>query len=645
MVRKNIFVCLLLTASLLGACSKKDDATSDASGNEYDEYFTATLPSYSEPGSSSKVYINNGGLNSYSCWANGDMVNINGTTRSISVSGGVGSYTASIGADGIADIGGGFLAAYPASAASVSGSLATFTIGATTEYNTVASGAGAGQQVVAAPMVAYTTTHDLSFENPMLLSRFAVAASGATVKLKSITISSDRPLSGTYKVQRDGDSWTLNTSGMTGYSRSLTSAEGVTLSSTPAPFYLFLPPVDGASTFTVRFTLLINDVERNFEKTKSGSISMLASKAYDFGTITYSNSTQKLTDQNSVEYTEVEPAGTEGDPYKISNASELYYWTGKYGGTAGKHFKILADFGISSDIGTFAGVLTGDGHTITLSDCALAGTLSGGTISNLITAGSNSVYNYTIGSAKGYGSFAAMAESSATLDHCTNRTTINITDVSATSVMIGGIVGKAAGGVTMNSCSNEGSISVTVSNSSSWLYIGGICGATSASNNHMINCANKGNITTANNTNGYLGGLLGQGAGPNLVVENSYSYANINGPSGNKIGTLTGNFGKKTLQNCYGYRVTSTANDYICGRNESTSTIQYCYGSGDGMTFVGEQNSGTLSNLHQLSSPTTISGGTTDGLATQLNANISTLGITGARSWTTSGGITIFSAE
>ena len=132
-------------------------------------------------------------------------------------------------------------------------------------------------------------------------------------------------------------------------------------------------------------------------------------------------------------------------------------------------------------------------------------------------------------------------------------------------------------------------------------------------------------------------------AGTGNKIENSYCYADVIYDNENICGLLVGRMNNQTLQNCYGYNATNpvVGTNLLVGESGSGNTVKKCYGPV--APFVGG-NEGTASDLNALSSATTISGGTADGLPTALNANITTLSISSARSWTIEDGKTTFVA-
>ena len=634
MVNKYTFLLLTASAALFFGCSKEQEEAVEE--RHYSDYFTAEITPY---GDDEKTYIEAGGSLDYSCWADEDAVNINGIVRAVDVNTTDANYSATIGADGIETVNGGFLAAYPGNAVSVSNNTATFTLPAATEYTTVGSGAGAGAQVVEAPMVAYTTARSLQFENVGLLTLFNLNIEGSgQITLQRITISCDQPLSGIYSLTRQGDGWQRDATELEGTSRALVCNSPVTLNTTAKPFYLYLPPVAGASTFTVDVQLTVNGVRRHFTKTKTGSLNLVASKCYDFGTLTYHVASGTLTDHNSIEYTEKEPAGTEEDPYRISNASEWYYWCGKYAATSGKHFLLEDNFSVGESIEEMKGTVNGNGHTVTLIDCALIALLNGGTVKNTTTEGTITSYSYPVSTRSACGTIAAYAKD-ITLINCTNKA--NIAQTTSSNIFyVGGLIGflENTSGAEINNCRNEGNIIGSSSNTT--FNLGGIVGSTSGFSTHIINCCNTGTIqhTVSSSQSSLIGGLVGSLSGSSNKIENCYSIGEVNGQSNDKRGGIAADVRANTVQNCYCYSSDNMLS--LCQDNSGTIRLCYHYGT----RTVGDYNDPDGTDCYSLSNTTTIIiDNTPVNLKTKLNDNIETLHINAtARQWTESGGYTVF---
>ena len=96
--------------------------------------------------------------------------------------------------------------------------------------------------------------------------------------------------------------------------------------------------------------------------------------------------------------------------------------------------------------------------------------------------------------------------------------------------------------------------------------------------------------------NNYVGGIVGQSY--NSHIMKSYSSCNINGNQ--YLGGLVGFAYNSTLQNCYSKgEVTGSATNYIaafCGLVTSTSSVQYCYTTGN-VNLSGITNRGFIASL------------------------------------------------
>ena len=309
MVRKNtLWLAMGLMMLSLASCNK------DESG----EPFTLSTKQYN---GGAKTYINSGTNKEYACWKDGDKVLINGTEKTVSVSSGSGNtYEATVDGSDIAESES-YISVYPASSSSISGSAITTTIPQTTTYTTISSGAGAGCQVIDAPMAAYSTTRGLTYENLCALTKFQFnVAAGTTAKLLSLRIVTDQNINGTLTANANGGSWNTSLTG-SGTSRELSFGDGLELTSTAKAVYLYLPEVSGITSFTVYATVSFGGSVHYFYKAKTGSISLNKSHLYDFGTLTatQSGTTYTLTDDQSTSYEDyLLTSGALHDEYQIS---------------------------------------------------------------------------------------------------------------------------------------------------------------------------------------------------------------------------------------------------------------------------------------------------------------------------------------
>lgn len=154
--------------------------------------------------------------------------------------------------------------------------------------------------------------------------------------------------------------------------------------------------------------------------------------------------------------------------------------------------------GIGTARNRFAGVLDGNGHTITM-NCSFAQTAGG----LLAYAGDASVYDLTVdGTVIGSGSYGTAAvagvvtDGTLTLERCVNRAEIVGGDY------VGGLVGKvlASGEIRLTDCENAAPVS-------GGSYVGGIAAAVGGGST-VTACRNTGSVTASG---AYVGGILGSG--------------------------------------------------------------------------------------------------------------------------------------
>lgn len=634
MVRKNtLWLAMGLMMLSLASCNK------DESG----EPFTLSTKHYN---GGAKTYINSGTNKEYACWKDGDKVLINGTEKTVSVSSGSdNTYEATVDGSDIAESES-YISVYPASSSSISGSAITTTIPQTTTYTTISSGAGAGCQVIDAPMAAYSTTRGLTYENICALTKFQVkAASGTTAKLLSLRIETDQNINGTLTAYANSGSWTTSLTG-SGTSRELSFGDGLELTSTAKAVYLYLPEVSDITSFTVYATVSFGGSVHYFYKTKTGSISLNKGYLYDFGTLTatQSGTTYTLADDQSTSYGEKAPDGSAAFPYCINNATEWSNIMAAHATDAGAYFQLTGDFGITSSVPTFNGNLEGNGHTITLTNCAIFKTLTNSHINNIFINGECSFNGIApLQHETGlnlFGSLALYTENTE-IKNCFSSASISF----GTSVFVGyvgGLIGLCSNNTIVNHCLFRGSILGRIETT-----VGGIVGRCKNSSSYsstIYNCTFNGSIDIA----GYVGGITGDiaGVGPTSIY-NSYVIPSSS-IKGINVGGICYNFSVQNsqIQNCFLFGTINTTDNSpnsrggICYKTSQGTNVSYCYYDNRSCTHDVRNNNGTVSNCSTLSNATTISGGAD--LATTLNSNISTLHLTDALSWEEQDGIVTF---
>ncbi len=272
--------------------------------------------------------------------------------------------------------------------------------------------------------------------------------------------------------------------------------------------------------------------------------------------------------------------GTEGDPYKIANLTDLeafceYINTDANGGS-GEYFEQTAKIDMSSKysasgtswtpIGTFGKPFNGtfDGGNFTISGIYINTTddyqglfgFSTGTIKNLTVSGSVTGKN-DVGGIVGY-------NNGGSVENCCNTNAVN------GSYAVGGIAGYNEGG-SIENCCNAGAIK---GSSSSYSRIGGIAGSNSGS---VKNCYNTG--TVSSNTNTSIGGIAGYNSGGS--IENCY-YLDTCGAKGEGTSKTEDAFNSGEvawlLQNkqepqAWGQKLSDEADDYPVLTSEESKKV------------------------------------------------------------------------
>jgi hypothetical protein len=312
--------------------------------------------------------------------------------------------------------------------------------------------------------------------------------------------------------------------------------------------------------------------------------------------------------------------GTSGDPYLISNLSELYWIAEQVNAVtdystvfSGKYFKQTADIDASSTstwfgglgwtpIGysntsygsDFGGIYDGQEHTISglyinrlhTYEIGLFGIINTGTVKNLgltnvsITSGGASDGDYC-------GALSGYLYSGAVIDNC--YSTGSVTGYNE----VGGLVGEDDGSAGANSITNShSSCAVTVANSQG----GGLIGKSSSST--ISNCFATGAVTASGSTVTYMAGLIGSNYS---TVSRCYATGASTGMNqvAGLIGANSGN-----IDNCYATgssTATNANNGGLLGDNEGIVNNSYATGLTTGASatggFVGSNASGgTINN-------------------------------------------------
>ena len=323
-------------------------------------------------------------------------------------------------------------------------------------------------------------------------------------------------------------------------------------------------------------------------------------------------------------------AGTEQSPYEISSKDELEYAAlainNNVAGFANATYSVTANIDATNSdsrlavdsIGTqnakFAATFDGGSKTITVSQ-PVFGYVDGGTISNVVTAG-------TLETTEA-GSFAALvanASGSTTVSGCTNNATVtgnNGKDGTYVAGFIGQVEGPAAATsedevvvptvVTIKDCKNEGAIAS--GDSSNTGYAGGIVGY--VLNGATVNvslCYNNAAVTGAfKGTYSAAGGIIGRVGASTTTANNIkvYKCANTGDLDSMSAGGIIGTVLPSKIQS-----VVTVSDVYNTGevnaRSINNLTNYYCGAGGIvGMFQYSSSNTGakaTISNAYNAGS-------------------------------------------
>lgn len=285
--------------------------------------------------------------------------------------------------------------------------------------------------------------------------------------------------------------------------------------------------------------------------------------------------------------------GSEDTPFLIRNTAEWEKFTVTYQKNyTGFYFKLMNDITVTTaQTKNFIGHFDGNNHTITAnisgeSDgfglfCGLSGV---GSVTNLILEGSVSSTSTNVG-----GIVGIMKDSRNIVSNCINRAAISGKHDFGPG--IGGVVGKAQGGL-IDNCINESS-NFTTTGDTTGACIGGVLGSAYYQSSDfavtVTNCKNFGNIASQKDD---IGGIIGfaNGSGTTavltLVVENCQNGDATHQPTitgNNHVGGIIGNAYQKCLQdltkcyvkNCqnYGKVVSVAASGFKTGGIAGTSNI------------------------------------------------------------------------
>lgn len=275
----------------------------------------------------------------------------------------------------------------------------------------------------------------------------------------------------------------------------------------------------------------------------------------------------------------------------------------------------------------------------------IAGYASNAAIMTNNTNRGNIIYRTTasISQPANIGGIAGSQSGNINVSGCINDGDILIDGITSGIVKCGGIVGESTS--SFANCSNYGTIRCN-NNNNNEKNVGGILGVCGSDERNMLNCINEGDIQAVEGVlKMYSGGLIGKNR--YMHVKNSYAFCNV---SGNYASGIVGDGSylrnQTSIENCYFFGTLTSSNNYGLTGGPTSSynnyfTITHCfYKAGYNMrsgTNASDSGNGTI----KADDPLTLSDESV--LATALNAGSAS--ITGARSWTTSGGHVVLVQE
>lgn len=620
---KKLFIFIIPIMAIFGACQK--DTVS----------FNCEI---SPLRSNSKVYLS---TNDYGTFQEHDLINVNGTLYTISVSGG--RYML----NNIDYSSNGYKAIYP----TTDNTTSYINLPKNQVYTTVPDGTGAGRPRIIAPMAAQTSgSGKLTFYNLCSLLEVVITAPVDNFTVRKIIVRSSRdPLWGTFALD-----WTSTPKLTTPGSNSDTSNRTATLTcdytfataNDTQRFYVIVPPFESAQSLSVAIDAFAPN---------------LTDPQYNIDYYSVRNSSSDNTLAPSLIVTVSEPTNytiTPGhwDPYEIYSYEDLLFAahvinnditdniSGYRNGLKFRTgtFRIMNDIDCGNNtvipLGSstnFAGQIEGNNHTVTYNriadPCGDIGLIGRCTrhaqIRNLTVAGNitiDHIYGNQVnviggicGGINGAESFTdTTASDTARIINCHNKANIstaihtegtirfNADKAAHAGGIVGSVWGKNPAMVVIRNCTNSGNIfgiQTTVANSGT----GGIIGQHISSISLTVdNCVNTGTITSTaikNSTCG-AGGIIGvmhtTDGIPQFIriinCENRGTITNVSGTTDNKNVGLGGICGVWTfnntnffIANCVNHgNIThlSSSNGYAGGilgyASASNCPIKNCYSDG-----------------------------------------------------------------
>ena len=484
-------------ATMLFAACQKDDNGLISLNVEVSNYAGA---------GNTKMYVD---ASNYTHWTTGDQVKINGTDCPVNLSGSKAQITGVVQNDD-------YKAIYPASI--VTGTN-TINLPAEQAYSVD----GSGNQIMSAPMAAYTAGNTLTFSNLCALIKVDVTPNTNLVMERIIVTSSTTNLCGSGTIDFSG----TPTLGALDGSKTVTlTFDGTTTVSNgdTKSFYIYVPQFTGGVTVNVQAMDPSSSYKYAWNKTQSTA----SLSANSIGAVSAAPG-------NTAKY--FFGAGTSADPYLIYNLDELK----RVPVNSATYFKLMNDINCGEDswspIGTgsgnssFKGTFDGNGKTITYkinhtaegqTSLGLFGYTTNATIRNLNVSGSI-VSNTNGGYSSGGTGTIVGYNTSSTIENCYSNVNMSSTYTGTYNVIYGGIVGYMNGG-SVSYCFVSSTINGNGKN-----RVGGIIGHHGSGT--ITHCTFEGTVSGGTNVGMIVGNTYSGGNFTNChyYVADKGSYSGILG--------------------------------------------------------------------------------------------------------------------
>ena len=255
-------------------------------------------------------------------------------------------------------------------------------------------------------------------------------------------------------------------------------------------------------------------------------------------------------------------SGTEEDPYVIFDGSQLKYFINQINAGEtyqGKYFVIGSNINMGgytipvispTEETAFAGVLDGNGFTITNFKVSATGSVNGlfGYLKGILKGLGISSYTFSAtvdsSSITYTGVFVGHVMEGATVDSCSVSGTATITSTGSANAFASGFIGLNEG--TVSNCASDVATTVTGDYT---IYVGGFV----AKNDGAITDSHaSSNVSgTSNNFMAYVGGFVGQNNGS---IKGAFASGNVTAKGSSESYSRNGGFvaeNKGALEDCY----------------------------------------------------------------------------------------------